>query len=100
VKRRRGWETGSMRWLRRLWTVAAFLCLGFVTLAPAAVAQGADGPDGDPRRPDSIPLRAAVQASRPPEGARVGPAGTSGANPSQRTTVSRPAVLVTAGKRP
>jgi nitrate reductase NapE component len=39
--------TGSMRWLRRSWTVAALLCLGFVTLAPAAVAQGDDGPDSD-----------------------------------------------------
>lgn len=40
-------DSGSMRWLRRSCTVAAFLCLGFVTLAPKAVAQDDDGPDTD-----------------------------------------------------
>jgi hypothetical protein len=36
-----------MRWLRRSYSVAAILCLGFVTLAPGAVAQDDDGPDTD-----------------------------------------------------
>jgi hypothetical protein len=31
--------------LGRSCTVAVFLCLGFVTLAPGAVAQDDDGPD-------------------------------------------------------
>jgi hypothetical protein len=36
-----------MRWLLRSCSVAAFLCLGFLTLAPSAVAQNEDGPDTD-----------------------------------------------------
>jgi hypothetical protein len=36
-----------MRGLRRSCSVAAFLCLGFVTLAPEALAQDDDGPDID-----------------------------------------------------
>jgi hypothetical protein len=36
-----------MRWLRRSCSVAVFTCLGFVTLAPGAVAQDDDGTDAD-----------------------------------------------------
>jgi hypothetical protein len=36
-----------MRWLPRSCSVAAFLCLGFLTLAPSAVAQNEDAPDID-----------------------------------------------------
>ena len=43
----RGVDGGSMLWLGRLCSVAAFLCLAFVTLAPGAVAQDGDGPDTD-----------------------------------------------------
>jgi hypothetical protein len=43
----RGVDSGSMRWLRRPCSVAVFLCLGFATLAPGAVAQDDDGPDPD-----------------------------------------------------
>jgi hypothetical protein len=41
----RGVDSGSMLWLRRSCSVAVFL--GFVTLAPGAVAQDGDGPDTD-----------------------------------------------------
>jgi hypothetical protein len=43
----RGVDSGSMLRLRRSCSVAVFLCLGFVTLAPGAVAQDGDGPDTD-----------------------------------------------------
>jgi hypothetical protein len=36
-----------VRWFRRTCSVAAFLCLGFVALAPGALAQQEDGPDTD-----------------------------------------------------
>ena len=46
-ERRKGVDSGNMRWFRRSFSVAVFLCLGFVTLAPGAFAQDDDGPDTD-----------------------------------------------------
>ena len=43
----KGCNSVSMRWLLRSCSVAAFLCLGLLTLAPQAVAQDDGGPDTD-----------------------------------------------------
>jgi hypothetical protein len=53
-----------VRWFRRSVGVAALVCLGFVTLAPAVVAQDDDGPDAD----DQIVLTGRLVV---PEGERV-----------------------------
>jgi hypothetical protein len=53
-----------MRWLRRSCSVTVFICLGFVTLAPGAVAQDDDGPDSD----DQVVVTGRLAV---PEGERV-----------------------------